>query len=134
MNAVLFFAISFFLFAGFLVLLGYEQAHGKRFCASARARLDRRVDAFSDWISGAHVEEEVARMLKGFGHRVLHDITATALFGVRVVERELTKLVRSIRRKKEVLRGEGSAYVRTIAGYKQDLRGEEEQKEDTRTQ
>lgn len=122
MTALVFFTISFLLTVGFLALVMYEQTHHVRFFENVRTRADRRIVAFTSHVRDAHVEEEISRLLRAFTHRVLHDITATALFGVRLVERELTKLVRSIRRKKEVLRSEGSAYVRTMAEYKHGLR------------
>ena len=90
------------LLALFLAVVGYEGRIGRRLIlAGQRYEFDQKVERAAfvvrhvDW--GAFFHD----LTKSGGERVLHDVAHALLIAVRVVERELTALVRRLRASRE---------------------------------
>jgi hypothetical protein len=89
------------LFAGFLLLAGYEQKRGVRFMARQRYALDRKVSRslfvfeHVDW--GAFLAHATRSSIQVMAHDLAHG----TLMIVRAFERTLTRMVRSLRMQRD---------------------------------
>ena len=90
-------AISFLLLSGFLVLVRYETGHGTRYFASARARLDSRVEKAVFVARHVDWSAVVAHAVRSASARIVHDVAHAILIIVRILERLLTRIVRYLR-------------------------------------
>jgi len=95
-------AVPFVLLVLFFALVSYEQRRGSRLVlAGRRYELDLKAERAAfivkhvDW--GAFTSDVVRTSFE----RLAHDLAHTTLMFVRVIERELTKLVRVLRARRE---------------------------------
>jgi hypothetical protein len=90
-------AIGILLFVGFLAVVMYETRRGKRFFEPLRRRLDRQVRlgifvlTYVDW------KGFFRHLFQSLFARMAHDVAHMFLVVVRVVERQLTSVVRYLR-------------------------------------
>ena len=118
-------ALLLILPVGFLILTQYETAHGVRFFASRRSKLDRAIARiqfiFSHVDLAAFLRDEVRRLAERAGHDIVH----LSLQLVRAVERELTRLVRTLRARQAALEeplGNTRTFVKTLTDFKMHLK------------
>ena len=127
MAPLIFILISAALAGGFLALTQWERAHGTRFLAPTRARLDQGVERAAfvikhvDW--NAYLRDEVRALAIRLGHAAAH----LSLQGVRAVERLLTDAVRRLRAQvaSEAAPAPGPStrpFVQALSGFKEELK------------
>lgn len=126
MGYLIFLAITLGLLAAFYALTWYEAKRGVRVLAARRSALDNRI-AHIEFIV-THVDfasftrEELSRFAHGLSHLAAH----ISLQAVRAVERLLTRLVRHLRTRQEVMesaqpRETMRDFVKTLSDFKGEL-------------
>lgn len=93
--------IAALLFFGFLLVTVYEQSRSKRFFASLRYRLDRRVERALFVVEHVDWGAFTAHLTRTTATTLAHDITHGTLVAVRATERQLTRAVRTLRSQRD---------------------------------
>lgn len=102
MTYLILIAVSLMLLGGFLMLAAFERSRGLRIAGDFRNRLDKRIARLSfiarhvDW--GAFVKHLAGTIFE----RVLHDVAHAVLRVVRITERLLTRMVKSLRERRGI--------------------------------
>lgn len=117
--------VSLALFFGFVGVTALERRRGVRFFGSMRERLDTRTVAV---IQAARTFDPLDALIRGtrslFGH-VFHDLANVAWAIVRMLERALANIVRTLRTMRHHEAKEtSSGYVKSISEHKHALRAE----------
>jgi len=110
---------------GFGITVSYETRTGARFFNRYRTQLDTRIDRVTFILThidfAAFIREEGTRFIA----RMSHDSVHLVLQLVRAVERLLTRMVRTLRTRREmreeVPRKTSRAFVKTLSEFKDDL-------------
>lgn len=125
MTLLIFILVTLILFIGFFTLTYYETRHEMRFCARARAHLDRHVERaafiFEHVDLGAFLRDETRRLFT----RASHDTVHLSLKAVRATERVLTRLVMHLRSRRAVdtaPRENVREFVKTLSDFKGTLK------------
>jgi hypothetical protein len=113
------------LLIGFFVMVGYEERVGRRFCTPVRDSLDKRVAQLV--FIAAHVDFAafVREEIRHLARRVGHAIVGSSLQVVRVIERALTRTVRSFRMRyveHPAPRENAREFVKTLSDFKETLK------------
>lgn len=90
-------ALPALLLGGFIALTRYEASRGTRLLAGRRSAFDSFVAKAAFVIRHVDWSAFLADTLKTLSTRVVHDIATVTLRIVRVIERFLTSIVRSLR-------------------------------------
>lgn len=116
--------VALALLVGFFFLVASETRRGARLCAPARVRLDELVlqveFVFAHVDLGAFARNELVAL----AHRIGHDAVHLTLRAVRAAERLLTRVVRWLRSRQEVVeapRETTREFVRTLSDFKETL-------------
>ncbi len=122
---LVFIVITLGLVIGWVALVEYELRRGVRYAAAHRAHLDAQIERVHFLIE--HVDF-VSFARDEFGHlmdRVGHTIAEFTLHAVRVAERFLTRIVRSLRTRhaeEESPRETAREFVKQLSEFKGQLR------------
>lgn len=113
------------LLVGFVALVRYEEQHAVRFFGSKRSEFDAAIERVQFIVRhvdlGAFAREEVRRISTIIGHAIVN----LSLQAVRSVERLLTRLVRYLRTRNEVIGQPHEStreFVRTLSDFKDTLK------------
>lgn len=90
-------ALPALLLGGFIVLTRYEASRGTRLLGSRRASFDALVSRAVFVLRHVDWSAFIADTFKALTTRVVHDIATVTLRIVRIIERFLTSIVRSLR-------------------------------------
>lgn len=93
--------LSLTLLGAFLALTHYETTHGVRFFGTIRGRFDKKVARAAFIINHVDWPALISHMTKTVLARIAHDIAHTTLIIVRILERVLTRVVKSLRTRRE---------------------------------
>lgn len=124
MANLVFVLLTLVLLVGFCMLAGYEERRGARVFALLRTRLDRnieRVEFIAAHVNfGAFLLDESRRITALLGHDIAH----FSLLVVRSAERLLTRIVRSLRKRRaaDTAPLETRGYVKTLSDFKDTLK------------
>ncbi|MBU0750227.1 hypothetical protein KKH15_01795 [Patescibacteria group bacterium] len=89
--------VSILLLAGFLLLTAYERSHARKIFPKLRAGLDRKVGRGTFVLKHVDWSAFLRHLVQAVVARVVHDVAQVTLVAVRVIERLLTRVVRTIR-------------------------------------
>ncbi len=84
-------------FIGFTVLTIFEARQGTRVYAVHREKLDQQVTRATFILKHVNWMSFFSQAFLSFGERIVHDIAQGSLVVVRFIERQLTRVVRSLR-------------------------------------
>ncbi|MDB5189732.1 MAG: hypothetical protein JWN49_58 [Parcubacteria group bacterium] len=90
------------LLVAFLVLVGFEERSGKRLLAGRRYMLDGKVERVSFILQHVDWGAFSADVARSSIERAAHDIAHGSLIAVRALERFLTRVVRTLRTRRDV--------------------------------
>ena len=110
---------------GFGVTVSYEMRTGVRFFNRYRTQLDTRIDRATFILTHIDFATLVREEGKHLIARISHDSVHLVLQLVRATERLLTRMVRTLRTRremrKEAPRSTSRAFVKTLSEFKDDL-------------
>ncbi len=95
-------AVLVLLLGGFLVFVGFEERSGRRFLAGRRYKLDSRVERTAFILRHVDWGAFSADVARSSIERTIHDIAHGSLIAVRALERFLTRVVRTLRTRRDV--------------------------------
>jgi hypothetical protein len=95
-------AVSLILLGGFLLLVSFERGRGLRIMGDWRNSLDRKVGRAAFVASHVDWGAFVKHLASTFTERVLHDVAHLVLRLVRIMERLLTRIVKSLRERRGI--------------------------------
>ncbi|HWH06953.1 MAG TPA: hypothetical protein VNU47_00260 [Candidatus Paceibacterota bacterium] len=93
--------LSLTLLGAFLALTHYETTHGIRFFGTLRGRFDKRVARITFIMSHVDWSAFLSHFTRSLAARIVHDIAHTSLIVVRILERVLTRIVKSLRTRRQ---------------------------------
>ncbi|MDB5244151.1 MAG: hypothetical protein JWN18_21 [Parcubacteria group bacterium] len=124
MGSLVFIIVSLILLGSFYVLTWYETTRGVRLLAPYRSQFDEIVDRmifiWKHVDLAAFLREEVEHLLRTLLHRAVH----VSLKLVRMLERQLTRLIRYFRMRQASLEAPGEnarEFVKTLSDFKDGL-------------
>jgi hypothetical protein len=120
-----FILLTLSLTVGLVALIQYEARHGVRFFRKQRLALDLLVDRTEFILTHVDLAAFLRDEIRYIANKVGHETVALSLRGVRLVERQLTRLVRYLR-----LRSENTElppetnreFVKTLSEFKEQLK------------
>jgi hypothetical protein len=91
----IFISIGFFI--GFILLTVIEARNSARIFAAPRAKLDQHVARAAFILKNVNWVSFFSQAFLSFAERIVHDVAQGSLILVRFIERQLTRVVRSLR-------------------------------------
>ena len=89
--------VSLVLFLGFLLLTVFERNRGMRIAGVSRNHLDAKVARATFVVRHVDWSAFLKDVVRAFLERVAHDVAHGVLLIVRIIERTLTRIVKSLR-------------------------------------